>query len=301
MHLPRLAQYFLGSHDTVLNNLICPLDGEPLTLEDRSLVCRNGHTFDLAKTGYANLLPVQNKRSKDPGDNKAMVSARQAFLNSQSYLEIAQKINDIVTSFVATRTDNQIRLLDAGCGEGYYLSHLQEQADYGLVSSIGLDISKWAVTAASKRNKSLSWLVASNGHLPMPENRFDGILCLFGFPVWSEFERVLSEAGFVIVADSGEEHLIELREILYPEIRPYKAPNYEGIDGLDVISTQSLRFSFEVNSNQELMNLLAMTPHMHKSPYAGRKAIEALSHLSLTADVTFTVLQKCKVEASLET
>ncbi|KJZ14356.1 rRNA (guanine-N1)-methyltransferase [Marinomonas sp. S3726] len=287
--------------DTVLDNLICPLDGEPLTLEARSLVCPNGHTFDLAKTGYANLLPVQNKRSKDPGDNKAMVAARQAFLNSQSYLGIAKKVNEIVKGFAANFTDKQICLLDAGCGEGYYLSHLQEQTDYSLVSSIGLDISKWAVTSASKRNKSLSWLVASNGHLPMPENRFDGILCLFGFPVWSEFERVLTEQGFVLVADSGADHLLELREVLYPEIRSYKAPNYNGIEGLDVISTQSLRFSFEVNSNEELMNLLAMTPHMHKAPYAGRKAIEALTHLSLTADVTFTVLQKRKQEGILET
>lgn len=284
----------------MLNDLICPLDGDSLTLKERSLSCQNGHSFDLAKTGYANLLPVQNKRSKDPGDNKAMVVARQAFLNSLAYQPIADKLNSIIKERLELDANNGLRLLDAGCGEGYYLSHLASQADYSLVESIGLDISKWAVTAASKRNKTLSWLVASNGSLPMPEARFDGILCLFGFPVWSEFERVLSDQGFIIVADSGEDHLIELRQVLYPEIRPYKAPNYADIEGLSLISTQSLRFAFDVSSNQELMNLLAMTPHMHKAPYEGRKAAEALSNLSLTADVTFSILLKNQVEETPE-
>lgn len=279
--------------------MICPLDSEPLTLQERTLVCKSGHSFDLAKTGYANLLPVQNKRSKDPGDNKAMVVARQAFLNSQAYLPIAAKLNDIVKAYAVQKPNNQLRLLDAGCGEGYYLSYLAQQADYELVSSIGLDISKWAVTAASKRNKSLSWLVASNGHLPMPDNRVDSILCLFGFPVWTEFERVLSEQGFIVVADSGEDHLIELRQVLYPEIHPYKAPDYSQIDGLELVKTESLRFAFDVKTNQELMNLLAMTPHRHKAPYQGLKAVEELTELSLTADVTFTILQKSKVASTL--
>ncbi|EAQ64718.1 RRNA (guanine-N1-)-methyltransferase, putative [Marinomonas sp. MED121] len=278
----------------MLNDLICPLDSSPLTLKERTLICQNGHSFDLAKTGYANLLPVQNKRSKDPGDSKAMVQARQAFLNSQAYLPIAQKLHQILTEQIGLTEslNDDIRLLDAGCGEGYYLSYLATQEDYQLKSSVGLDISKWAVAAASKRNKALSWLVASNAHLPMPENRFDAILCLFGFPVWSEFERVLSDQGFIVVADSGEDHLLELRQVLYPEIRPHKAPNYDGISGFKLISSQSIRFSFEVNTQQALMDLLAMTPHMHKAPYAGRKAIEALTHLRLTADVTFSLLQK---------
>jgi 23S rRNA (guanine745-N1)-methyltransferase len=261
-----------------------------------SLICQNGHSFDLAKTGYVNLLPVQNKKSKDPGDSKAMVASRQSFLNSHAYQPIADKLNEIIKTQLNShsKSHHELRLLDAGCGEGYYLSRLASQDEYSLVSSIGLDISKWAVTAASKRNKSLSWLVASNAHLPMPENRFEGILCLFGFPVWSEFERVLTEQGFVIVANAGADHLIELRQILYPEIRPYKAPDYDNIKGLKLVSSQSLRFSFEVNTNQELMNLLAMTPHRHKAPFAGLKAAEELTQLSLTADVTFSILQKCE-------
>lgn len=299
LHLPRLAKLFFdGPNLTVLNDLICPLDGDPLSQVNKALTCQNGHCFDLAKTGYVNLLPVQNKRSKDPGDSKAMVASRQAFLNSLAYQPIAKKLNQIVTSQLKLpKTQEQgLRLLDAGCGEGYYLSHLAAQEDYFLADSVGLDISKWAITAASKRNKFLSWIVGSNAHLPMPEARFDGILCLFGFPIWSEFERVLGDQGFIIIADSGEDHLIELREQLYPEIRPYKAPNYADIEGLDLLSTQSLRFTFELESNQDIMNLLAMTPHMHKAPYAGLKAIEELTQLTLTADVSFTVLQKRKID-----
>ena len=63
------------------HNLACPIDGNKLEQNDGQLVCENGHTFDIARQGYVNLLPVQHKRSKQPGDSKAMVLARTAFLN----------------------------------------------------------------------------------------------------------------------------------------------------------------------------------------------------------------------------
>ena len=53
---------------------ICPICKKSLTLKSKSYRCENNHSFDEAKEGYVNLLPVQYKHSKDPGDNKAMVS-----------------------------------------------------------------------------------------------------------------------------------------------------------------------------------------------------------------------------------
>lgn len=277
---------------SVLHNLICPLDNLPLELRDGALVCPDNHSFDLAKTGYVNLLPVQHKHSKDPGDNKEMVMARQRFLNTCAYQPIANILYEHVQQKISGLSGPSFSLLDAGCGEGYYLDYLQQQYSNKLLDSIGLDISKWAVVAASKRNKKLGWIVGSNACLPTPTARFDGILCLFGFPVWQEFHRVLKEGGFVILANAGPKHLLELREILYPEIRPYSPTDYSEIDGFTAESTQHLEFVFEVQSNESIMDLLSMTPHRYKVAYERRQMLEKYERLTLTADVTFTCLRK---------
>ena len=84
------------------NQLACPMDGQPLTREQGSWRCPAGHSFDIARQGYINLLPVQNKRSKDPGDSKEMVLARQEFLNAGHYKPIADAVSDLVNASAAS-------------------------------------------------------------------------------------------------------------------------------------------------------------------------------------------------------
>jgi len=279
-----------------LHNLVCPLDNLALEQKGRSLVCSNNHSFDLAKTGYVNLLPVQQKHSKDPGDSKEMVIARHNFLNTHTYEPIANAINTHIKHLLFQRMEPSFSLLDAGCGEGYYLSYLQQFYGKKLKNSIGLDVSKWAVMEASKRNKNLGWLVGSNASLPMPASRFDGVLCLFGFPVWSEFHRVLADDGFIILANAGAKHLLELREILYPEIRPYTPINYESIDGVVLEQESTITFQFEIESTKGITELLSMTPHRYKASYEGRKKLEQVQKLVLTADVTLSCLRKVDIK-----
>lgn len=290
---------------SLFHRLMCPIDHSMLEHKEASLLCQNGHNFDISKTGYVNLLPVQQKHSKDPGDSKDMVAARQRFLNTQSYEpiaeSIAQKIKHILDNNNANiRTENfSFSLLDAGCGEGYYLSYLQHLYAEQLSDSVGLDISKWAVTLASKRNKKLTWIVGSNAHLPMPANRFEGIMCLFGFPVWSEFHRVLNHDGYIILANAGANHLLELRQILYPEIHPHTPIDYSNIEGFTLEQEETIQFQFELISNDSIMDLLSMTPHMYKASYEGRKVLEQTQRLSLTADVTLTYLSKIPIKESI--
>ncbi|MCV2402161.1 methyltransferase domain-containing protein [Marinomonas sp. C2222] len=267
-----------------LENLSCPIDSEPLSRDAASLKCKNGHTFDLAKTGYVNLLPVQNKRSKDPGDNKLMVNARQSFLNQGYYYSVVEAI---FSSYPEDALGDSPRILDAGCGEGYYLDKLGELFQIqGIVNErIGLDISKWAVTAASKRDKTASWIVGSNASLPMPNERFDAVLCLFGFPVFKEFARVLSANGLLLLVESGAEHLIELRRILYPSVHEYKPTYADGIEGFELLCEQVETYQFSLASQQEIQNLLVMTPHIHKASFEGREAVKQLTSIDLTADV----------------
>lgn len=269
---------------STLENLSCPIDSTPLSLVERSLKCDQGHTFDLAKSGYVNLLPVQNKRSKDPGDSKEMVASRQAFLSQQHYFPI---VSAILSSWPERHLYDGVRILDAGCGEGYYLDEIGKalMAQETSAERTGLDISKWAIAAASKRDKSVSWLVGSNASLPVPDSRFDAVLCLFGFPVFSEFSRALSDDGLLLLVESGPDHLIELRRILYPTIHEYKPTFADGVAGFELVQEKAETFSFTLGSQEDIQNLLSMTPHMHKASYDGREALKQLNTIILTADI----------------
>ena len=165
---PRHAAPFMNtSHKiTPFQALACPLDGAPLQRDASTWRCAAGHCFDIASQGYANLLPVQQKRSRDPGDSKEMVAARQRFLNAGFYEPIAAATRRAaLAELPATALAS---CLDAGCGEGYYLRQLAAAASAGgqALALLGLDISKWAVLAAARQDKRANWVVGSNAKLP---------------------------------------------------------------------------------------------------------------------------------------
>lgn len=276
---------------SALEQLCCPLDQLPLTRHDRTLVCANGHAYDIAKTGYVNLLPVQKKHSKDPGDSKEMVAARRDFLAQGYYDPI---ITAIIDSLPETLKQlSKVRLFDAGCGEGHYLRQIVAQLEPSYeMDAVGLDISKWAITDASKRNKSIDWIVGSNAHVPVAEQRFDWIMCAFGFPVFPEFARIMSDQGWLLLVESGEDHLIELRKILYPEIKPHRVTYEDGIEGFVLQQESNHRFAFTLENAEDIGRLLAMTPHIHKASYEGKQAALALQKIDLTADIKLRWYQK---------
>ncbi len=92
----------------------CPLCHAPLSRSDNHYSCPQRHQFDLAKEGYVNLLPVQFKRSRDPGDSAEMMQARRAFLDAGHYQPLRDAIAERLRHYAPTD------LLDIGCGEGYY-------------------------------------------------------------------------------------------------------------------------------------------------------------------------------------
>ena len=263
------------------DQLICPLDKQPLQLNERTWRCENGHSYDVAKQGYVNLLPVQNKRSKDPGDSKSMVQARREYLNKGYYQPLAQALADTVLAMGSQA------LLDAGCGEGYYLRYLVEQAkQQGTELSVAaLDISKWAVQAAAKQDKRLSWMVASNNAIPLADNSVDTILCVFGFPVEAEFKRVLKPGGRLIMVDPASEHLIELKRIIYPEIKAKSEHLPVSEKGWVLSSEERISFKVELPDTEAVHDLLTMTPHLYRASKEGIEKAEKLQSLAITADV----------------
>lgn len=280
--------------------LACPLDGEPLELAGSVWRCATGHSFDIAKQGYVNLLPVQQKRSSDPGDSKAMVAARQRFLKAGHYQPIAEAVSSAVLSHAESKTANNERFscLDAGCGEGYYLRQLASSAAANVqsLSLLGLDISKWAVLAAARqdnqsalqRTSQASWVVGSNARLPVQSGTLDSILCMFGFPVYSEFARVMKAGGVLWQVEAGPGHLKELREIIYPSLKPERSGECHLPESFVHQSKESLNYSLALNGIGQIADLLAMTPHLYRASAEGRARAAALEELSVTVDVCLT-------------
>ncbi|MGF2688553.1 putative RNA methyltransferase [Marinobacter sp. DUT-3] len=272
---------------TPFQALACPLDGDPLTHVDTAWRCPAGHSFDIARQGYTHLLPVQNKRSRNPGDSKEMVAARRNFLNGGFYQPIADAVNRAVLADAPG--EGMLSCLDAGCGEGYYLRQLAAAAgERQTLELLGVDISKWAVLAAAKQDKRPAWVVGTNARLPVLPGSVDRVLCLFGFPVYSEFARVLKPGGQLLQVDAGPWHLRELREIIYPTLKPEKNEDVVTPEGFTTLETTTERFPLELTSQEQISDLLAMTPHLYRASAEGIERASALDSLAVTVEVRLT-------------
>lgn len=288
------ANLFMNIIDA--HNLACPIDGKSLEHIDKQLVCENGHTYDIARQGYVNLLPVQYKRSKEPGDSKVMVSARTQFLDTGVYQPIAAVVNELVLEQIIN--DKDVCIMDAGCGEGYYfnllLNFLSDDPREINLSLVGLDISKDAIIQSTKRNKRISWVVGTNRQPPVLEKSVDIILCMFGFLSIDAFSKLLKPGGKIILVEPASRHLQELRKIIYSEVRT-KSLSVENLfkdSGFSLLKTEALHYNVKLSSNDQINQLLVMTPHFYRASKEGREAACKLQEIDITIDVNFSVLQK---------
>ena len=284
---------------SAFRKFVCPIEGDPLAQENNSLRCDQGHVFDVAREGYCNLLLVQQKATLNPGDNKDMVAARRRFLDGGFFLPIAEHLFKIVRE-LATKAQNKtlLRIVDAGCGEGYYLCQLSQLAavsdDPVNLELAGGDISKWAVKAASKRSAAIAWVVAGNRQLPFAAGSVDLILSMFGFPGWESFKTAQSDDGCVVLVEPGLKHLMELRKIIYPQVNVSEPPSLVVAteNGYILKREERLKFSIHLENNSAICDLLAMTPHAFRISRKAREDLRALKSLTVSVDVVFLILRK---------
>lgn len=268
-----------------LAQFVCPLDGAPLEADERGAGCAHGHRYDRAREGYLNLLPVQHKASRDPGDDKAMVAARRRIADAGHFTPL----NDALCLWLREyATAGGLRVLDAGCGEGHALASLAsraEQDDWPAPMQLaGYDISKWAVRAAARRTQNVAWAVASNRQPPLAPAGVDVLLSLFGFAHWPSFEALLAPGGRLLTVDAEAAHLMELRDVIYPEvaITAEALPPQALARGWRVARTHSVRYPLVLESPAALQDLVAMTPHGHRITASGRAALAALTRLTVS-------------------
>ncbi len=270
--------------------LICPLCRETLSPEGQRYACANGHSFDVAREGYIHLLPVQNKKSKAPGDDKMMVAARGRFLGSGHYQAISDAVNRLVERSLDTSRPDPVTIIDSGCGDGYYTVRLRDYlAQQKVVTDmVGVDISKFACRAAAKRCRFITWLVASSSDMPVQEHSADVILCLFSPILGRAFARCLKAGGKLVIASAGPEHLLALRELLYDTVDTRTLNPSLALEQHFSRVTESrinLRYPIELSDQRSIRDLLEMTPHYWRATAEAKCRLDRLTRLSVGADV----------------
>ncbi|QUM75839.1 23S rRNA (guanine(745)-N(1))-methyltransferase [Moritella sp. 24] len=267
---------------------LCPICARPLSAQDKSLACEQRHQFDLAKEGYVNLLPVQNKKSKNPGDNKEMMQARREFLDQGFYQSLSDKVNSIAEQTLASVDTPNI--LDLGCGEGYYTHRLAQVMANAAPQIAGLDISKSAIRYAAKRYKSISFCVASAYATPFADASQDLVTRIYAPSQDNELARIIKTDGYLLTVTPAAEHLFELKQKIYqtPEKHDMKI---EEIAGFDVVEQQRLTDEITLTQAKDAKNLLEMTPLAWKMSDE-QKAVIYAADLTLTLDFNITLYKR---------
>ncbi len=280
------------------------------------------HPFDVAKQGYINLLPVQNKKSKSPGDGQASILARQRFLQAGFYQPLQSKLYQLIQKHLKKTylqaNINNTTWLDIGCGEGYYSQKIATIPSINQL--IALDISKPAVIELAKASKChhILWcqsqainkqthlnelnqgivpLVASASKLPLKDSCLGGVSSIFSPIFPHEIYRVLSDKGIVCIAKPDVGHLASMRVALFDEVREHQSDKFLWqLDdaGFTLLEKVFVTTEFKMNQ-QQLADLLTMTPYSYRAKRIKREDLLLQADakgFKTTAKFVLYVLQK---------
>ena len=266
----------------------CPICAAPLERAENCYRCPRGHSYDIAREGYVHLLPANRKHAREPGDDKAMVAARNRFLEGGWYDHLRQCLCELALAHAGERT----AFLDAGCGEGYYTAAVAEalSAAGKLEAAAGVDLSKAALRRAARRNGRAEFAVASVYHMPVGDGAAGVLLDCFAPLALEEYRRVLRPGGVFLYVVPAPEHLMEMKEVLYdaPYENPDESVEYAGFRYLDVVPvSRSVRLGGE-----SISDLFHMTPYAWKTPREGVERLLALERLEVTASFRVHVFRR---------
>lgn len=262
---------------------LCPLCQQALTLTDKTYRCVNNHSFDKAKQGYVNLLPVQFKHSKAPGDNKEMVVARRAFLDKQFYQPLVDKMLALYQQYAK----QDLPLLDAGCGEGFY-TH-QHKTNKNQV--YGVDIAKETIKIAAKRYQDCHFSVGTLSKLSFDDNYFGWITSVYAPILEGEFTRILQQGGYLLTVTPAEQHLFELKELIYKQANKHDVTKTP-IENLTLVEENNLTYTMQFEHSDDVLNLLSMTPFAFKASKELLEEIKAMNKFSCQADFIIRLYKK---------
>jgi len=263
----------------------CPVCGNALN-GDKTFKCENNHSYDRNKHGYLNLLMSNAASSKRHGDDKLMVIARSEFLEKGFYPPVRDALTDTLLGYASLN----MRILDAGCGEGWYTAHFAKALEQYAPQVAGVDISKDALRQAAKRGlKDLA--VASTAKLPVASGTCQAVLNIFSPPELKEFHRVLADDGVLIRALPMENHLLGLKQAVYDTALLNPAPVTE-LDGYELLRAVPVQYAVELTNSEDIWNLFTMTPYYYKTGKNDQEKLRKLEHLTTQVEILVVTYKK---------
>ena len=218
-----------------------------------------------------------------------MMTARREFLEAGFYEPMAKTVAMMIN---ANRTVGQnMRLLDLGCGEGYYSRKIASYCNHHeQIALHGIDIAKFAIAAAAKKQPNARFIVASSNRLPYPDQYFDFVLRVFAPSDDDELKRVLKSSGHLLTVTPGPRHLWQLKEFIYAEVKEHASESLVP-QGFERLTTQ--RISYKITPNpQQRMALLQMTPFAWRANESVQQSLSSVSELEIETDFILTLAIK---------
>ncbi|MDO4289484.1 MAG: methyltransferase domain-containing protein [Eubacterium sp.] len=248
MKIERVAQHFKAAGDL----FACPKCQSPARCQGASFICAQGHCYDLSRRGYVNFAP-------EAGATKytaELFDARREILEAGFYRPAAEAILRAVAE-----TSPAPKLLDAGCGEGYYAGFLKQALPEAQV--LAADLSKAAVMAAARHYSDILAMVADLARLPLRDASMDALINVLTPANYKEFFRVLKPGGRLVKVIPGEHYLEEIRSRLKGKLSRDSFSNAQVLAHIQaqtrVIHRETLHYTLPVTETQAA-RFLAMTP-----------------------------------------
>lgn len=240
----------------------CPIcEKNMYTYDSKDLVCKDGHSFNIARKGYVNFL----LKSISADYDSELFHSRNIIYRMGFFNPMLEHIKELIMKRLGADLDGT-NILDAGCGEGSHLGHIIEDLNAKTKNSLkgtGIDISREGILLASMGYFDIIWCVADLANLPFNNGQFDIILNILSPANYYEFDRTLKDCGTLIKVIPGATYLRELRDIFYEGTERQEYSNDEVIehykDNFHILDIQEVSYRKRV-SPEELMHLINMTP-----------------------------------------
>ncbi len=181
-----------------LGCLACPVCGAALTRTADGFTCEKRHQLNVNRKGCLNVLSAQVDSCYDAD----LFAARRRVFDTGCYDAVVEAIESLLPG-------GNHRLLDAGCGDGWYLNALLSRHE-GWCGA-GVDISRDAIFQATNLPCTALWVVGDLRRLPFADGSFTVLLDVLTPANYDEFRRVLAPDGLLIKVYPGSGYLKELR------------------------------------------------------------------------------------------
>jgi 23S rRNA (guanine745-N1)-methyltransferase len=221
------------------------------------LRCEAGHSFDIARQGYVNLLGASEPANADTAnmlDARARVHAAGVF--------------DTVTDIIATLAKGRSKVLESGAGTGHYLAGALGTDPDAL--GVAVDVSKAAARHCVRTDSRIAALVADVWQpLPLRDGSLEAVLAVFAPRNLPEFARVLHPDGRFIAVTPRAGHLVGLRDAYgLLDIPTAKAEQLAAAaaEFFDLLDTRVVKYRVPVDEALAT-DLIAMGPNaFHQVP-----------------------------------